>query len=176
MQRRHRNFFRRIHSLLTSTTYVWTFLFRLSSGDTRFAADEEAGEDTHTVRETTGLSSFAGKSSCAYQSLTVNNGGEELCLQKVGLTDLDLQGTKGSISKNENKNCNGDAVAMSDQTRRGLWGPDGLLAQPNVKIILLLVCVVQVRRFRNQDRHIDKKCRGMTTYFRGLASQVRPRH
>eukprot|EP00904_Undaria_pinnatifida_P002325 jgi/Undpi1/12093/HiC_scaffold_4.g01791.m1 len=109
----------------------------------RFAADEEAGEDTHTVKETTGLPNFAGKSSCAYQSLTDNNGGEELCLQKVGLTDLDLQGTKGSIRKNENKNCNGDAVVMSDQTRLGLWGPDGLLAQPNVKIILLLVCVVQ---------------------------------
>eukprot|EP00904_Undaria_pinnatifida_P006565 jgi/Undpi1/3038/HiC_scaffold_14.g06414.m1 len=143
MQRLHRYFVRRIHLLLTSTTYVWTFLSRPSFGDTRCEADEEVGEDTHAVKEATGISSCAGKGSYAHQSLTDSNGGEELCLQKLGLTDLDLQDTEESISQNENNYCNRDAVVMSDQTRRGLWGPDGLLAHSNVKIILLLVCVVQ---------------------------------
>ena len=168
MQRLHRYFVRRIHLLLTSTTYVWTFLSRPSFGDTRCEADEEVGEDTHAVKEATGISSCAGKGSYAHQSLTDSNGGEELCLQKLGLTDLDLQDTEESISQNENNYCNRDAVVMSDQTRRGLWGPDGLLAHSNVKIILLLVCVVQVRRYGIQDRQISN----LVTWYDHIPSRA----
>ena len=44
--------------------------------------------------------------------------------------------------------CDGDnrvLPADKQQEPPGLWGPDGLLAVTHVKMILSLVCVIQVR-------------------------------
>lgn len=34
---------------------------------------------------------------------------------------------------------------MQGKTEPGLWGPDGILAVPHVKMVLALVCVLEVR-------------------------------
>lgn len=130
------------YTTITRATYVRVSLTLSPFGDTRGATAEELKEEAADIGETTGLSNGTGKGSLAYQSLTGPNGKEELGEETFGPPDLELQGT-GNKSGSEFRDS--DCIVMTDQAKPGVWGPDGLLAVPNVKTVLLLVCVVQVR-------------------------------
>lgn len=47
----------------------------------------------------------------------------------------------------------GDGRAIRGKKEPGLWGPDGILAVPHVKMVLVLVCVLEVRD-TTQKRHV----------------------
>lgn len=57
-----------------------------------------------------------------------------------------MASSKGETTK-ESVACDGDGhghVEPADEAERGLWGPDGVLAVPHVKMVLFLVFLVQV--------------------------------
>lgn len=82
----------------------------------------------------------------AYLQATDGNDTEEQSQQSVGLLTLELQEINGSKTVNTtNGNGIGDGYVMKDKKEPGVWGPDGLLAAPHVKMVIFLVCVVQVR-------------------------------
>lgn len=72
----------------------------------------------------------------ACRPIAEGSGTEQLSQQSVGMPTSEIKETNGGI---------GDGYAMNDKTETGVWGPDGLLAVPHVKMVLSLVCVVQVR-------------------------------
>lgn len=67
---------------------------------------------------------------------------------KVGSPGRELQETDNSDRDNKLivRSKHGDNIhGVQGKTEPGLWGPDGILAVPHVKMVLVLVCVLEVR-------------------------------
>lgn len=94
-----------------------------------------------------GLSNGTGGGSLAYQQITDGSGTEELSQQSVGMPTPKLaQETNGNNTiSTTNAGGNSGGYVMNGKKEPGVWGSDGLLAIPHVKMVLFLVCVVQVR-------------------------------
>lgn len=111
------------------------------------ATTEHVPKITSDLAATGDRSKGAGKGSLAYESVVDDNDGGELSRQREGSPGLELQET--DISKEVNKTIGGGGQGgfheMSETMEPGLWGPDGLLAVPHVKLVLFVVCLLEVR-------------------------------
>lgn len=71
----------------------------------------------------------------------------DLSRQREDSPGLELQETKSSkeVTKPTGGGGQGGFREMSVTMEPGLWGPDGLLAVPHVKLVLFVVCLLEVR-------------------------------
>lgn len=95
-------------------------------------------------------SKSTGKGSLAYQEMVDHNDREEPSQTSAHSLSLELQATGGRTDAKTGYGGghNGDVSVINGNEEPGLWGPDGLLAVPHVKTVLILVCIVEVREQR----------------------------
>lgn len=116
-----------------------------SDGDS--ATTEHVPETKPDLTATSDRSEGAGKGSFAYESMVDDEDGWGLSRQRDGSLSLELQGTDGSEEVDGANRGGGqdDVHVTSEKIEPGLWGPDGLLAVPHVKLVLFIVGLLQVR-------------------------------
>lgn len=94
------------------------------------------------------MSKAAGTGGSAYLQVTDGDETGELSQQSLEMLTSDLQEEANGLKTANTTGGGGvtsDGYAASVKPEPGVWGSDGLLAVPHVKMVLLLVCVVQVR-------------------------------
>lgn len=88
----------------------------------------------------------SGKSSPTSQQVLGADEGKEQPEERHNAFDLDETIDRVGATDTGGSSEGGSNVSTTDdQEEPGLWGPDGLLSTPNVGIVLLLACMVQVR-------------------------------
>lgn len=97
------------------------------------------------------------------------NATEELSQQGIGMLTRELEETNGRETVNTAKRGGlGDGYVMNNKKDPGVWGPDGLLAVPHVKLVMFLICVVQVRYEKDAhklDHHVAMiACQGRHSF------------
>lgn len=111
------------------------------------APTEHVPKITPDLAATSGGFKGASKGGFAYESMADDKDGGGLSQQKEGSLGLEMQGTGGSneVDAANREGGQGGVHVTSEEVEPGLWGPNGLLAVPHVKLVLFVVGSVQVR-------------------------------
>lgn len=129
-------------------TYIRPLSMFFSFGGSRSAAEEAVPEEAPGIRASSGRSFVADKVSLACQPGIDGNERRDQTQQTLGSPDLEVQEITVSNSKGTDStdgDCDADDNVTNDQEQPGVWGPNGLLAVPGVRMVLFLCLVTQVR-------------------------------
>lgn len=118
------------------------FSFRRSNGET---ADKQKNETS--VNDGVLGSGTIGKDGgrLAYQPMTDDEGEAKISETQLPSVSLEMAGSKPVHATMGGGHDKGGVDAMKDRPEAGLWGPDGLLAVPHVKMVIFLACLFQVK-------------------------------